>query len=115
MSMEYSLSPPPPPPPPPLPPPAPGPPPPPPASAPKKKLYQTIASSRSPVEGDHTEALLLLSQRESRCVGTFYGLFHIPHLTHTHTHTHVRGENTHTLQLYYYCYYYHFMKCVVSL
>ncbi|XP_062274892.1 actin maturation protease [Scomber scombrus] len=78
MSMECSLSPPPPPPPP-LPspaaglpsspppppaPPAPGPPPPP-ASDPKKKLYQTIASSRSPVEGDHTEALLLLSQRES--------------------------------------------------
>ncbi|XP_037630625.1 UPF0692 protein C19orf54 homolog isoform X3 [Sebastes umbrosus] len=52
---------PPPPPPPPL---APGPPPPP-ASTPKKKLFQTIASSRSPVEGNHTEALLLLSQRES--------------------------------------------------
>ncbi|MEQ2311032.1 hypothetical protein AMECASPLE_015460 [Ameca splendens] len=46
------------------------PPPPPPASCPpppaaKKKLYQTIASSRIPVEGDHTEACLLLRQRES--------------------------------------------------
>nr|XP_020480178.1 UPF0692 protein C19orf54 homolog [Monopterus albus] len=48
------------------PPPAPAPPPPSPASAPKKKLYQTIASRRSPVEGDHTEARFLLSQRESR-------------------------------------------------
>ncbi|XP_044060028.1 UPF0692 protein C19orf54 homolog isoform X5 [Siniperca chuatsi] len=69
MSVECPLSQPPPPPPapgppPPPPPPAPGPPPPP-ASAPKKKLYQTIASSRSPVEGNHTEALVLLSQRES--------------------------------------------------
>ncbi|KAM4742684.1 actin maturation protease [Anableps anableps] len=49
---------------PPPPPPAPCPPPPA-ASAAKKKLYQTIASSRSPVEGDHTEACLLLRQRES--------------------------------------------------
>ncbi|XP_014865038.1 PREDICTED: UPF0692 protein C19orf54 homolog isoform X1 [Poecilia mexicana] len=47
--------------PPPPPPPAPCPPPP----AAKKKLYQTIASSRSPVEGDHTEACLLLRQKES--------------------------------------------------
>ncbi|KAM3616023.1 uncharacterized protein V6R79_011001 [Siganus canaliculatus] len=54
-----------PPPPPPLPaPPAPGPPPSHVASAPKK-LYQTIASSRSPVEGNYTEPLLLLSQRQS--------------------------------------------------
>ncbi|XP_071352542.1 actin maturation protease [Trachinotus anak] len=61
MKMSVRSSPPPPPP----PPPAPGPPPPPPpAPAQKKKLYQTIASSRSPVEGDHTEALLLLSQRD---------------------------------------------------
>ncbi|KAM9359749.1 actin maturation protease [Symphorus nematophorus] len=52
-------------PPPPPPPPAPGPPPLPPASTPKKKLYQTIASNRSAVEGNHTEARLLLSQRES--------------------------------------------------
>ncbi|XP_069004276.1 actin maturation protease [Embiotoca jacksoni] len=59
MSVECPLSPPPPPPPPPVPCP------PPPASAPKKKLYQTIGSSRSPVEGNHTEARLLLSQRES--------------------------------------------------
>ncbi|XP_056296291.1 actin maturation protease [Pseudoliparis swirei] len=59
MSGECLLSPPPPPP---LPPPGP---PPPPASSPKKKLYQTIASGRSPVEGNHTEARLLLSQRES--------------------------------------------------
>ncbi|XP_059187005.1 actin maturation protease [Centropristis striata] len=63
MSEQYPLSPPPPPAPPP-PPPAPGPPPPP-GSTSKKKLYQTIASSRSPVEGNHTEALLLLSQRDS--------------------------------------------------
>ncbi|XP_023206876.1 UPF0692 protein C19orf54 homolog isoform X2 [Xiphophorus maculatus] len=55
------------------PPSAPGPPPPPPAPCPpppaaeKKKLYQTIASSRRPVEGDHTEACLLLRQRESWC------------------------------------------------
>ncbi|XP_051255093.1 UPF0692 protein C19orf54 homolog isoform X2 [Dicentrarchus labrax] len=49
---------------PPPPPPALGPPPPP-VSASLKKLYQTIASSRSPVEGDHTEARLLLGQRES--------------------------------------------------
>ncbi|KAL7400658.1 hypothetical protein ABVT39_015617 [Epinephelus coioides] len=62
MSMECPPLPPPPPPP---PPPAPGPPPPP-ASTPKKKLYQTIASNRSAVEGDYTEACLLLSQRESR-------------------------------------------------
>ncbi|KAG8001978.1 UPF0692 protein C19orf54-like protein [Nibea albiflora] len=61
MSQPCTLSPPPPP-----PPPAPGPPPPPPtASQPKKKLYQTIASNRSAVEGNHTEARLLLSQRES--------------------------------------------------
>ncbi|TKS80972.1 UPF0692 protein C19orf54 -like protein [Collichthys lucidus] len=60
MSQPCTLSPPPP------PPPAPGPPPPPPtASQPKKKLYQTIASNRSAVEGNHTEARLLLSQRES--------------------------------------------------
>ncbi|XP_074535288.1 actin maturation protease [Halichoeres trimaculatus] len=51
--------------PPPPPPPPPAGPPPPPASAPRKKLYQTIASSRSPVEGNHTEARILLSQRES--------------------------------------------------
>lgn len=31
----------------------------------KKKLYQTIASSKTPVEGDYTEARILLSQRES--------------------------------------------------
>ncbi|XP_010782033.1 actin maturation protease [Notothenia coriiceps] len=61
MSMECQLSPPPPPPP---APPAQDPPRPP-ASTHKKKLYQTIASSRSPVEGNHTEARLLLSQRES--------------------------------------------------
>lgn len=63
MSMECSL------PPPPLPPPPPPPPAPctpPQTSAPKKKLYQTIASSRSAVEGDHTEACLLISQRETR-------------------------------------------------
>ncbi|XP_068440368.1 actin maturation protease isoform X2 [Clinocottus analis] len=60
MSLEGPLSSPPPPP----PPPPPGPPPPP-AFSPKKKLYQTIACSRSPVEGNHTEACLLLSQRES--------------------------------------------------
>ncbi|KAK7882635.1 hypothetical protein WMY93_028809 [Mugilogobius chulae] len=30
----------------------------------KKKLYQTIASSRTPVEGDYTEARALLAQRE---------------------------------------------------
>ncbi|KAM7399256.1 hypothetical protein PAMP_018538 [Pampus punctatissimus] len=72
ISMKCSLSPPPPPPP--LPLPAPPPPPPPalspalpPSSAQKKKLYQTIASSRSPVEGDHTEALLLLRHRDNRC------------------------------------------------
>ncbi|KAM9318883.1 actin maturation protease isoform 2-T2 [Pholidichthys leucotaenia] len=63
MSVEHPPSSPPPPPPP-LPPPAPLPAPCPPSSA-KKKLYQTIASSRSAVEGDHTEARLLLSQRES--------------------------------------------------
>lgn len=53
---------------PPLPPPPPPPPagpPPPTALAPRKKLYQTIASSRSPVEGNHAEARILLSQRES--------------------------------------------------
>ncbi|XP_029026138.1 actin maturation protease isoform X2 [Betta splendens] len=37
---------------------------PPPASDAKKKLFQTIGSNR-PVEGDHTEARILLSQRES--------------------------------------------------
>ncbi|XP_013866501.1 actin maturation protease isoform X1 [Austrofundulus limnaeus] len=50
------------------PPPAPPPPPapcPPPASAPRRKLFQTIASNRSAVEGDYTEACLLLRQRES--------------------------------------------------
>lgn len=31
----------------------------------KKKLYQTIASSKTPVQGDYTEARMLLSQRES--------------------------------------------------
>lgn len=62
MSVQCPVSPPPPPPP---PPPAPGQPPPP-VPTQKKKLYQTIASSRSPVEGNHTEARLLLSQRESR-------------------------------------------------
>lgn len=61
MSVEFSLFPPPPP-----PPPASGPPPPSVSASKKKKLYQAIASSRSPVEGDHTEARLLLSQRESR-------------------------------------------------
>ncbi|XP_038162258.1 UPF0692 protein C19orf54 homolog [Cyprinodon tularosa] len=45
------------------------PPPPPPALLPpppaaKKKLYQSIASSSAPVEGDHTEACLLLRQRD---------------------------------------------------
>lgn len=46
-------------PPPPLPPPlAPGPP-------PQKKLYQTIASNKTPVEGNYTEARTLLSQREN--------------------------------------------------
>uniref|UniRef100_UPI0037E8DF0A actin maturation protease n=1 Tax=Semicossyphus pulcher TaxID=241346 RepID=UPI0037E8DF0A len=72
MSVECPMSPPLPlpPPPPPLPPPAqcpphaPGPLSPS-ASAPKKKLFQTIASSRSPVEGNHTEARILLTQRES--------------------------------------------------
>ncbi|XP_029923504.1 actin maturation protease [Myripristis murdjan] len=63
MPEERPMSPPPPPPPPPAPP---GPPPPPLASAPpKKKLYQTIASGKSPVEGDHEEARLLLGHRES--------------------------------------------------
>lgn len=57
MSMECSLPPPPPP---------PAPCTPPQTSAPKKKLYQTIASSRRAVEGDHTEACLLISQRETR-------------------------------------------------
>ncbi|XP_070987928.1 actin maturation protease isoform X3 [Oncorhynchus clarkii lewisi] len=50
------------------PPPPPGPPPPAAASGPsKKKLYQAIAAGKTPVEGDHAEARLLLSQRESRC------------------------------------------------
>ncbi|KAM4627949.1 actin maturation protease [Polymixia lowei] len=50
----------------PLPPPPPPPPPPHTASEPsKKKLYQAIAAGKSPVEGDHEEARLLLSQRES--------------------------------------------------
>ncbi|XP_029570362.1 actin maturation protease isoform X2 [Salmo trutta] len=48
------------------PPPPPGPPPPTAASGPsKKKLYQAIAAGKTPVEGDHAEARLLLSQRES--------------------------------------------------
>ncbi|XP_053730094.1 UPF0692 protein C19orf54 homolog isoform X1 [Synchiropus splendidus] len=53
------------------PPPHPVPPPPPPAPltaaapAPKKKLYQTIGSSRTAVEGDHNEACLLIKQREN--------------------------------------------------
>ncbi|KAL0972899.1 hypothetical protein UPYG_G00196200 [Umbra pygmaea] len=48
------------------PPPPPGPPPPTASSGPsKKKLYQAIAAGNSPVEGDHAEARLLLSQRES--------------------------------------------------
>uniref|UniRef100_A0A1A7W732 Actin maturation protease n=1 Tax=Iconisemion striatum TaxID=60296 RepID=A0A1A7W732_9TELE len=58
---------------PPPPPHAPGPPPPPPppalasplTSTAKKKLYQAIAISKSPLEGDHTEACLIVSQRES--------------------------------------------------
>ncbi|KAM9812800.1 actin maturation protease isoform X2 [Syngnathus typhle] len=49
--------------------PPPPPPPPPPAalhdSRSKKKFYQTIGFSRSPVEGDYTEPLLLISQRAS--------------------------------------------------
>lgn len=53
-----------PPPPPPLPPPVPGPPPHL-GSKNKKRLYQTLASSRAPVEGDYTEARILLSQRAS--------------------------------------------------
>ncbi|KAM8902829.1 actin maturation protease isoform 2-T2 [Spinachia spinachia] len=53
------------PPPPPPPPPPPLPPPPAPASSPKKKLYQTIACSRSAVEGNLTEACVLLAERES--------------------------------------------------
>ncbi|XP_008280751.1 actin maturation protease [Stegastes partitus] len=63
MSVDSPLSPPPPPPPPPpLPascPPIPS------ASASKKKLYQVIASHSTAVEGNHTEARLLLSHRES--------------------------------------------------
>ncbi|KAM9801467.1 actin maturation protease [Neosynchiropus ocellatus] len=51
------------------PPPPPVPPPPPPltvaAPAPRKKLYQTIGSSRSAVEGDYKEACLLIKQREN--------------------------------------------------
>ncbi|KAM3875198.1 actin maturation protease [Diretmus argenteus] len=59
MSVEFPVSPPPPPP----PPPGPGLPP---ASEPSKtKLYQAIARGKSPVEGDHAEARLLLSKRES--------------------------------------------------
>ncbi|XP_041729458.1 UPF0692 protein C19orf54 homolog [Coregonus clupeaformis] len=47
-------------------PPPPGPPPPTAASGPsKKKLYQAIAAGKTPVEGDHAEARLLLCQRES--------------------------------------------------
>ncbi|XP_077397381.1 actin maturation protease [Festucalex cinctus] len=51
-------------------PPPPLPPPPPPPAPPhstdkKKKLYQTIGDSKSPVEGDNTEPLLLISQKES--------------------------------------------------
>ncbi|XP_049582436.1 actin maturation protease isoform X1 [Syngnathus scovelli] len=49
--------------------PPPPPPPPPPAAlhdlSSKKKFYQTIAVSRSPVEGDYTEPLLVISQRAS--------------------------------------------------
>ncbi|XP_075997046.1 actin maturation protease [Genypterus blacodes] len=62
MPEEGSLSTPPPPPP---PPPPVGPPPPPAPACRSKKLYQAIASGRSAVEGDHTEARLLLGQRES--------------------------------------------------
>ncbi|XP_067102264.1 actin maturation protease [Osmerus mordax] len=52
--------------PPPPPPPPPGPPPPVATKVPsKKKLYQAIAAGKAPVEGDHTEARLLLTQRES--------------------------------------------------
>lgn len=65
MSAEVSVIPSPPPPPPPPPPPALGPPPPA-GSAPKKKLYQAIAGSSRPVEGDHTEARSLLRHRECR-------------------------------------------------
>uniref|UniRef100_A0AAQ4QB98 Actin maturation protease n=1 Tax=Gasterosteus aculeatus aculeatus TaxID=481459 RepID=A0AAQ4QB98_GASAC len=61
MSAECPYTPPPPPPPPP-----PAPPPPTPASSPKKKLYQTVGSSRGAVEGNLTEACVLLAQRESR-------------------------------------------------
>ncbi|XP_077423010.1 actin maturation protease [Vanacampus margaritifer] len=52
-------------------PPVPPPPLPPPPPAPldsmdrKKKLYQTIGGSKSPVKGDNTEPLLLISQRKS--------------------------------------------------
>ncbi|XP_077579039.1 actin maturation protease [Stigmatopora nigra] len=50
-------------------PPAPPPPPPPSSATPNssemKKLYQTIGNSRSAVEGDHTEPLVLIRQRES--------------------------------------------------
>ncbi|XP_037534130.1 UPF0692 protein C19orf54 homolog [Nematolebias whitei] len=62
MPVECPLSHPPPPSPCPPPPPAPCPPP---VSAPQKKLYQTISSNRRAVEGDHTEACLLLRQREN--------------------------------------------------
>ncbi|XP_057693975.1 actin maturation protease isoform X2 [Corythoichthys intestinalis] len=34
-------------------------------SSEKKKLYQTIGSNRSPVEGDYTEPLLIIRHRES--------------------------------------------------
>ncbi|XP_051935246.1 UPF0692 protein C19orf54 homolog [Hippocampus zosterae] len=49
-------------PPPPLPPPPPAPPD---STGKKKKLYQTIGGSRRPLEGDNTEPVLLISQRES--------------------------------------------------
>uniref|UniRef100_A0A3P9A4H2 Actin maturation protease n=1 Tax=Esox lucius TaxID=8010 RepID=A0A3P9A4H2_ESOLU len=46
--------------------PPPPPPPPTPSLGPsQKKLYQAIAAGKSPVKGDHAEARLLLSQRES--------------------------------------------------
>ncbi|XP_036392421.1 UPF0692 protein C19orf54 homolog [Megalops cyprinoides] len=51
-----------------VPPPPPPPTLPPPAALPgpsKRRLYQAIAEGRSPVEGDHEEARLLLRQRES--------------------------------------------------
>ncbi|XP_022076916.2 UPF0692 protein C19orf54 homolog [Acanthochromis polyacanthus] len=58
MSVESPLSPPP-------PPPLPASCPPVPTASAKKKLYQVLASDRTAVEGNHTEARLLLSHRES--------------------------------------------------